>query len=81
MAGKKEITVYGKTYQVQHPGPRWYLQLQDRVRTRGGSIQQEKYVDELLEHIVIEPKVRVEDFGNIAELEEMVSQLEKFLRG
>lgn len=77
---QKEIKVEENTYILQKPSARWYLRLTDRHRNRHGVMQSEGYISELLETVVVSPKVTIDDFESIKEMEEVVKEIESFLR-
>lgn len=82
MARSKEITIKDKKYTLQFPGARWCIRHNDACMNRNGVLIQEKYIDGLLEHVVVEPKVKFEDFDDDMEsLTELVEVVEAFLRG
>lgn len=77
---RSTVTIKGKEYVLQHPGIRWYIQLTDRCRNATGVIMQEKYIDALLENVVILPRTRLEDFGPDMEvMNELITRIETFL--
>ena len=80
MSNLKTVNVEGVEYQLQHPGARWYLRLADRHRNRHGVMQSEGYISELFENVVVEPKVTIDDFSNVGEMEKLVQEIEQFLR-
>lgn len=80
MSKQKTVPVGGTDYTLQHPGVRWYLQNTDRHKTRGGNMNSEAYIGSLLENVVIEPKVKIDDFESLGDLEKLVSEIESFLR-
>lgn len=76
------IKVSGKDYLLQHPGARWYAKHNDNSTMKNGQLSTEKYIDGLLENVVIEPKVKFEDFDtDMGALEEIITKIEGFLRG
>lgn len=85
MATQKTVKVSGDEFVLQHPGARWYIKLQDRTANRFGVQQQEKYVDELLEYVVADPReLSLDSFGpdkdySMATLNELVDEIETFL--
>jgi len=82
MAKQKTVTVNGKEFILQHPGARWYLNLQDRCKNRSGVLLTEKYTEELLENVVVDPKMKLDDFDeDIDTVEQLVVEVERFLRG
>ncbi|HEX3045409.1 MAG TPA: hypothetical protein VHY08_11690 [Bacillota bacterium] len=77
---KKTVNVDGVNYLLQHPGARWYLKLMDRCKNANGSVQTETYTDEVLENVVVNPKVTIETFDqNIGSLNKLVQEIESFL--
>lgn len=80
MAKQTEVTVKGKKYTLQHPGARWYLGLTDRCKNKHGVLQTEKYTEEILENVVVDPKVSMDDFDDaLGEMMELVGKAESFL--
>lgn len=80
-ARTKTVTVGGKEYTLQHPGVRWVIRLNDRALGAIGS-SREKWIDEVLEHVVVEPPgLTIDDFDSYAELDELVTAIAAFLRG
>jgi hypothetical protein len=82
---KKEVTVNGHKFMVQHPGIRWYVNLTDRCKNHHGVLQQEKYYDELFENVVVKPTgVSLDSFGPGKDysgkiLTELSEEIENFL--
>lgn len=75
------VTVRGKEYKLQHPGVRWYLQNTDQCRNQAGVLQIEKYAQSLLDHVVVEPVgLKLDDFDSISEVEELIQEIESFLK-
>jgi len=65
MAKQKVVKVNKKEYTLQSPGYRWYMETVDKNTPRGKSVpKQIKMIDDYLEHVVVDPKVTVEDFEN-----------------
>jgi hypothetical protein len=70
----------GKTFTIQRTGAMWYLQHSDNCRGANGQIQQSKYIPGLLRNCIIE-QPKIEDFDDdFAALEELVGEVESFLR-
>lgn len=75
------ITVRGKEYRLQHPGVRWYLQNTDQCRNQAGVLQIEQYAQSLLDNVVTDPPgLKLDDFDSIGEVEELIQQIESFLK-
>lgn len=82
MAKQKTVKVGGKDYVLQHPGAKWYLECSDRCKNRNGVMLTSKYTEEMLENVVIDPKVTLDDFGDdLQAVEELLNEMEKFFRG
>lgn len=75
---KGTVKVGGEKYPVQHPGVRWYIQHTDRSKDVQGNLQFEKYIDGLLENVVLKD-LDMDDFDGVGELRELVDEIEKFL--
>lgn len=79
---KKIKTKSGKEYLLQHPGVRSVTRITDRVKNKHGIASDEKMADEMLTHVVVDPKTRMEDFGeDFAELSEIVGKAYAFITG
>lgn len=78
---QKKVTVKGKEYLLQHPGVRSVTKITDRVKTKHGVMSGEKLADEMLTHVVVDPKVRLDDFDDFKEADELVSKAFMFITG
>ncbi len=76
---QKTITVDGTDYILQKPPARWVLQVTDRAKNKFGIVQSEKYTDELLKGVVVDPKIGLDDVEDITSLTSIVSEIENFL--
>lgn len=77
---QKKIKVQGKEYTLQHPGAYWYLQCIDRNKNQFGVLQVATYSKELMETVVVQPKVSFEDFPFDAVTPSLIVQeIETFL--
>lgn len=75
------ITVNGKTYKLQHPGVKWYMDNTDRSRNQAGVLQVSVYAQNLLDNVVTEPVgLKLDDFESVGELEEVIRKIEEFLK-
>lgn len=82
MPRQKTVTVNGKEFMLQHPGARWYIGLQDRCKNRAGVLLTEKYTEEILDNVLVDPKMKIDDFEeDIDTVERLVVEVERFLRG
>ena len=78
---QKKVTVGETEYTLQKIMPREWLRLRDRCKNRYGQPVEENLYTEVLKHIVVNPKVKVDDFKNFAELEELVQTAVRFQQG
>lgn len=49
---KKEITVEGKEYVLQHPGMKYAVELRDKCKNDNGVLQESKYYESLMNDVV-----------------------------
>ncbi|MEW9702825.1 hypothetical protein [Paenibacillus sp. SI8] len=78
---KKFTSSTGKTYTFQFPGIRAVMKIKDRVKNKYGIPQDEKAADEVLAHVVVDPKMKIEDFETLAEFNEVVGAAISFMNG
>lgn len=72
---QKEVTLKtGKKFTLQHPGVRNVTKITDRIKNKHGIPSDEKLADEMLTHVVVEPKVKIDDFDSYMEMTELVSK-------
>ena len=62
MSKEKKETIEGVEYTLKKLPPREWARLRDRTKNRFGNIIEENFMSEILEHIVIDPKVSLDDF-------------------
>ncbi|MEK5036366.1 hypothetical protein MKY96_33590 [Paenibacillus sp. FSL R7-0302] len=78
---KKVTTKSGKEYTLQHPGVRNVTKITDRVKNKHGIPSDERLAEEMLQHVVVEPKVRLDDFDSYGEMTEIVGKAFAFITG
>lgn len=78
---QKKITVNGVEYTLQKVSPREWLRLKERCKGKNGLPIEEKTYTEVLEHIVVTPKKKLDDFEDFAEVEEVVTTAIRFQLG
>ncbi|ASS66375.1 MULTISPECIES: hypothetical protein [unclassified Paenibacillus] len=78
---KTITTKSGQAYTLQHPGVRAVTKITDRVKNKYGVMSDEKLADEMLAHVVVDPKRKVDDFDSYRELVEVVQEAYKFVTG
>lgn len=72
-----------KVFTLQHPGVREGVKMRDRSKDMNGQLVEEKYYDELMKHVIVEPRVSwetVEEMGNKA-FNELMKEASSFLMG
>ncbi len=78
---QKTVSIYGKEYTLQKITPREWSRLKERCRNRNGHMVEERFITEILEHIVVDPKVNFDDFEEVAEVEELIGEAVSFQQG
>lgn len=63
-----EVTIEDKKFILQHPGARASVQLRDRCKNRHGQIVEENLYQELMKHVIVEPKVSWDYFDEHPEV-------------
>lgn len=82
---QKTVTVAGNEYTIQKQSYRWYMETGEKHMLHNGRPSQIRLWDEYLEHVVVDPKVTVEDFyekeelGGFKALQKLMSECETFL--
>lgn len=56
------IEIQGTAYTFQHPGVREAVRLRDRSKNKQGHLVEEKYYQELMTHVIVQPKVNWDYF-------------------
>lgn len=75
---KGERTIDLKTIKMQKPLPRDWMRIKKRIFKFDGSRDIEALTREMLEHVVIEPRMAVEDFKTYSDLEAVVQEAHRF---
>lgn len=70
----KEVRVDGIDYKLQKLPTRAGLELRQECR-RGGDIDDIKFYEELLEHVVVDPKLDLDSFESIGHLEKLMLEV------
>lgn len=73
----RTVTVDGITYNLQKLPVREGLELRKRSRM-GGDIDDIKFYEEILEHIVVDPKKSLDDFEDIGHLERLMEKVVEY---
>ncbi|MBE7682024.1 hypothetical protein [Paenibacillus sp. P13VS] len=83
-AQKQFTTKAGNVFTFQFPGVRQVAKIGDRIKNKHGVAQDERLIEEMLAHVVVEPKQKVDDFKGptgYKELVEVVSSAYAFITG
>ncbi|GBF73052.1 hypothetical protein PA598K_01337 [Paenibacillus sp. 598K] len=78
---KTVVTKSGKEYKLQHPGVRAVTKITDRIKNKHGIPSDERLAEEMLQYVVVEPKMRLDDFDSYAEMTEIVGKAFAFITG
>jgi hypothetical protein len=79
---KKFNSKSGKEYTFQFPGVRFASQISDRIKNKYGVQMEEKLGDELMKHVIVDPKLTWDSFGDDKkEFNEVISAAYLFLEG
>lgn len=78
---KTETTKSGTVYTLQHPGVRNVTKITDRIKNKHGIPSDERLAEEMLQHVIVEPKMRLDDFESYMEMTEIVSKAFAFITG
>lgn len=78
---QKTVTINGTEYTLQMVMPREWLRMKDRSKNKHGQVVEENFYTEILKHIVVSPKVSLDDFTNMNELDEIVREAARFQTG
>ena len=71
---QKTVTIDGTDYTFQKIPPRQWLRLRQRTKDKNGNPIDENLYDEILEHIVVAPKMKIDDFEELETLEEVMKE-------
>lgn len=78
---QKNTTINDTDYTLQRVYPIEWVKIRDRSKNKFGVPSEEKMFKEVLAHIVVEPKRKLEDFKVWSELEELVKEAIRFQQG
>lgn len=78
---QKTNTVNEIEYTYQKVSPREWLRMKGRCKNKHGQINDETFYTEILKHIVVNPKVTLDDFDDVKHLEDVVAAAVRFQQG
>ncbi|MEK5278758.1 hypothetical protein NSS82_10940 [Paenibacillus sp. FSL H7-0735] len=71
----------GKSYTFQHPGVRAISKINDGSKNKFGVILEERLSEEVLKHVIVDPKMKIDDFNDYTEYSEVVNAAYAFVTG
>lgn len=81
MARQKTVEINGKKFELQSIPFKYYMELTDKHMGPHGIPRQAGFVEELLTHCVINPKVSMSDFDDDYDTAtKLVNEIESFLK-
>ncbi|QCT02725.1 hypothetical protein E6C60_2577 [Paenibacillus algicola] len=78
---KKYTSKSGKDYVYQFPGVRAVSKINDASKNKFGVVLEEKLADEMLKHVIVEPKMKIDDFASYQEYSEVINAAYAFISG
>ncbi|MUG24770.1 hypothetical protein GNQ08_20590 [Paenibacillus macerans] len=78
---KKYTSKSGKEYTFQHPGIRAVSKINDSSRNKFGVVMEEKMGDEMLRLVIVNPKMKIDDFKDYKEFVEVVNKAYAWISG
>ncbi|MED1801781.1 hypothetical protein [Brevibacillus porteri] len=71
----------GNTYVFQHPGVRMVSKINDASKNKHGVMMEERLSEEILKHVIVQPKMKIDDFGDYQEYQETINAAYAFISG
>jgi len=75
----KTVTVNGQEYKLQSVPPSWYYDLVSRAQNSGGRIDIKLLNAELVENVVVDPKISIDDFETPGDANKILKEIRNFL--
>ncbi|KAF6618260.1 hypothetical protein G7L40_02160 [Paenibacillus polymyxa] len=73
--------IEGKEYLFQHPGVRAVSKINDASKNKFGVLQEERLSEEMLKHVIVSPKLKIDDFEEYDEYSEVINAAYAFITG
>lgn len=70
-----------KQYVFQHPGVRMVSKINDASKNKHGVVMEERLSEEVLKHVIVSPKMSLDDFTDYGELREVINAAYAFITG
>lgn len=71
----------GASYTFQHPGVRAVSKINDGSKNKFGVVLEERLSEEVLKHVIVQPKMKIDDFKDYKEYSEVVNAAYAFVTG
>lgn len=78
---KKYESKSGATYIFQFPGVRMVSKINDASKNKFGVVMEERMSEEMLKHVVVQPKMKIDDFESYDEYSEVINAAYAFISG
>ena len=78
---EKKVKIQGKEYTLKKIPPREWARLRDRCKNRFGVMSEEKFLSEIFEYMVVNPRVSLDDFEDYDECQEVANAAIEFQHG
>ncbi len=78
---QKTVRVGSTDYTFQRLTPREWARLRDRCKNRHGQMLEENFMSEVFKHIVVSPRVTLDDFDDWADAQEVANEAITFQLG
>ena len=71
----------GTEYVFQFPGVRSVSKINDASKNKFGVVMEERLSDEMLKHVIVSPKLKIDDFPSYQEYMEVINAAYAFISG
>lgn len=78
---KEYVSKSGARYLFQHPGVRAVSKINDAAKNKFGVVSEERLSEEVLKYVVVDPKLKIDDFEDYKEYSEVVNAAYLFISG
>lgn len=78
---KQYTTTNGNEFTFQHPGVRMVSKINDSSKNKHGVVLEERLSEEVLKHVIVEPKMKIENFDDYKEYSEVINAAYAFIAG
>ncbi|MNL09987.1 hypothetical protein D3C87_1307660 [compost metagenome] len=78
---KEYTSKSGKSYTLQHPGVRAVSKINDAAKNKFGVVSEERLSEEMLKHVIVQPKMSIDNFTEYQEYSEVINAAYAFITG